>query len=262
MKVELLQAAVKKAELGVEDSKREAELNVQRLELLNSERLATIKRLCGKLGGRPQVSRSEEELENCSVSTAWHCQESMTRRVAAAIGVVGTDSEITTVALMEAINQGGYLEAVWESELMWGERLPWLKEMRADLAMSWSAKLSMDIRDKLLVSYDKMDELRFMLSHHRVGKQLRPRTWAINPWNGERVSYPEPIRPRSGTFGWTRLVSAAQERYGLTMDKAGRMAKRSFQKMVGLQFLRDEARGILREITDIEPLVCVQRARC
>ena len=218
---------------------------MQRLELLNSQRLGTIKRLCGKLGGRPQVTRTEEELEDCSMSTAWHCQDSMTRRVAAAIGEVGTESEITTVALMDAIFQGGYLSAVWESELMWSERMPWLQQMRDDLAISWSAQLSMEIRDKLLISYDKMDELRFMLSHHRVGKQLRPRTWAINPWNGERVSYPMPIRPRCGVLGWTKLVSAAQQRYGLTMDKAGRIAQRSYAKTVGLQVVRDDARGNL-----------------
>ena len=115
----------------------------------------------------------------------------------------------------------------------------------------------MKTRDKLLISYDKMDELRFMLSHHRVGKQLRPRTWAINPWNSERVSYPMPIRPRCGVLGWTKLVSAAQQRYGLTMDKAGRIAQRSHAKTVGLQVVRDDARGILREITASEPLVCV-----
>ena len=118
LKLEQLQAAVKEAARKLEDSEKAAELEVQRLELLNSQRLGTIKRLCGKLGGRPQVTRTEEELEDCSMSTAWHCQDSMTRRVAAAIGEVGTESEITTVALMDAIFQGGYLSAVWESKLI------------------------------------------------------------------------------------------------------------------------------------------------
>ena len=93
--------------------------------------------------------------------------------------------------------------------------------------MSWSAQLSMNIRDKLVISYDKMDELRFMFSHHRVGKQLRPRPGVINPHSGHRVNFPQPIRPRSGMLGWTRLVGAAQTRFGLTMDKDGKIAQRS-----------------------------------
>ena len=203
------------------------------------------------------MSRSEKELSHCHQSTAWYCEESMTKRVADAIGVVGTDSEITTTALMQAIFEGGYLTPVWESELMWGERFSWLNDVSDDLRLAWDAQMTMNIRDKLVISYDKMDELRFMLSHHRVGKQLRPRPWVINPWDGKRVPFPQPIRPRCGVAGWTRLVSAAQVKYGLRMDKTGSIAQRSYSTVVARQLERDEARKILRPITEQDPLVCV-----
>ena len=125
---------------------------------------------------------------------------------------------------MEALEAGGYLEAVFESKRIWDLRMEWLSEKSDDLALRWDVSLTMRIRDKLGISYDKTDELRYMLSHHRVGKQLRPMTWAINPWNGSRISYPQPIRPRSGVLGWAKLVSASQKRYGLSMDKAGKIA--------------------------------------
>ena len=115
----------------------------------------------------------------------------------------------------------------------------------------------MNIRDKLTISYDKMDELRFMFSHHRVGKQLRARTWLINPWDGSRVHFPEPIRPRCGALGWTHLVRAMQERHGLVMDTKGRVAQRSYARTVSRQVVRDEARGLLRPITTADPLIAV-----
>ena len=140
---------------------------------------------------------------------------------------------------------------------MWELRSYWADALRDELSLTWSAQLTLDIRDKLVVSYDKLDELRFMLSHHRVGKQLKPRPWVINPHNGSRVPYPQPIRARCGALGWTRLVAAAQARYGLTMDSQGKMAQRSFAATVALQYRRDEARGILRPITVKDPLVAV-----
>ena len=114
--------------------------------------------------------------------------------------------------------------------------MEWIEEKRDDLSLAWTAQLTSDIRDKLVVSYDKMDELRYALSHHRVGKQLRPRTWFQNPWTGTRFSFPQPIWPRCGALGWTRLVKAMQERHGLRMDSQGKVAQRSFAATVALQF--------------------------
>ena len=233
------------------------ERRVEEAEQVGVERLLTIKRLCGKLGGRPQLSRTDASLESCEANVASHAQRSMTARILSVIGEVDTDTEISTVAVMDALQAGGYMAKVWESEQMWCLRMSWAGELRENLSLSWDANLTMKIRDKLVVSYDKVDELRFMLSHNRVGKQLRPRVWFINPWDGRRLNFPQPIRPRSGALGWTRLVSAAQKCYGLSMDKQGKIAQRSFADTVALQFRRDEARGLLRPSTDEDPLVCV-----
>ena len=257
LKLEQAKEALEAEKRTHEQAMEESALEKQSLEELCTERLSTIKRLSGKLGGRPQVRRAEEELAQCDTSTAWRCQDSMARSVAAAIGTVGEDTEVTTKALMDAIFEGGYLEAVWESELMWGERMAWLGDVSDDLRLFWSAQLSMNIRDKLTISYDKMDEMRFMFSHHRVGKQLVPRPWVINPHSGARVNFPQPIRARCGVMGWAKLVSAAQTRYGLSMDKQGKVAQRGYAKTVGLQLVRDEARGLLRPISESDPLICV-----
>jgi hypothetical protein len=235
------------------------ELKARLLELESQleERKLTIKRLCGMQGGRPCLSRKEEELKECSQSQAWQCEKSMSQRVLEVIGQVGTESQKSTSAIMEAIERGGYLDLVWESEIIWRLRMEWMAEKRDDLAIAWDANLSMKIRDKLVISYDKVDELRFMLSHHRVGKQLKPRTWVVNPHDGTRLPFPQPIRPRNGAMGWTKLVAAAQARYGLTMDSKGRIAQRSYKDTVTLQLARDEARGLLRPITKSDPLVVV-----
>mmetsp|Transcript_73121 Transcript_73121/g.200782 ORF Transcript_73121/g.200782 Transcript_73121/m.200782 type:complete len:138 (+) Transcript_73121:660-1073(+) len=109
----------------------------------------------------------------------------MTENVIGAIGIVGTDNESSISSLMNALYTAGYLDGVWESEMIWELRMAMATDLRADLSLSWNANLSMDIRDTLTISYDKMDQLRFMFSHHRVGKQLVARTWLINPWEGQ-----------------------------------------------------------------------------
>ena len=58
-------------------------------------------------------------------------------------------------------------------------------------------------------------------------------------------------------MGWTRLIKAMQERHGLTMDKQGRIAQRSFANTVSLQLERDQSRGVLRPVTEDDPLTVV-----
>jgi hypothetical protein len=181
----------------------------------------------------------------------------MTAAIASVIGVVGESSEISVVALVAALDGCGYLEMVFDSKEVWDLRMDWVDGLRDDLSLSWTAQLTSDIRDRLVCSYDKIDELRYSLSHHRVGKQLRPRTWFINPWNGRRLNFPQPIRPRSGPSGWAHLVREMQVRHGLTMDSRGRVAQRSYAATVALQYHRDEARGLLRPVTEITPLTNV-----
>ena len=72
-----------------------------------------------------------------------------------------------------------------------------------------------------MISYDKVDELRSMMSMHRVGKRLVPRPWVINPWTSKRINFPQPIAPRCGVAGWTHLVKSMQQKWGLRMDEAG-----------------------------------------
>ena len=96
-----------------------------------------------------------------------------------------------------------------------------------------------------------------MLSHHRVGTQLKPRTWFTNPWNGSHTTFPQPIRPRAGVHGWARLVGLSIKRHGLSMDAKGRVAQRSFANTVGMQTERDQARGWLPSLTDVAPLCSV-----
>ena len=218
-----------------------------------AERGLVIKRLCGKLGGRPGMTRTDDELGDCPQSTASHCKASMTSRLLEVLG----DGEMATVSVVAAIVDGGYLEAVWESEVFWDLRMEWASEKRDDLSLAWNADLSLNIRDKLVVSYDKFDELRFMLSHHRVGKRLVPRTWFVNPWDGRRLSFPQPIRPRSGLLGWARLVSESIKRHGLTMDSQGRVAQRSYADTVIKQVERDVSRKLLRPLTAEDPLISV-----
>jgi hypothetical protein len=148
---------------------------------LGAERLATIRSICGRLGGTPRAHRTDRELEEMRTDLACAARVNMSAAIGSVIGKVGEDSEISLIALMNADKENGYLEAVFESEEMWDLRMDWAEETRDDLSLAWSAKLTSDIRDKLVVSYDKLDELRFALSHHRVGKTLRPRVWFTNP---------------------------------------------------------------------------------
>mmetsp|Transcript_13713 Transcript_13713/g.40678 ORF Transcript_13713/g.40678 Transcript_13713/m.40678 type:complete len:104 (+) Transcript_13713:666-977(+) len=91
----------------------------------------------------------------------------MTENVIGAIGIVGTDNESSISSLMNALYTAGYLDGVWESEMIWELRMAMAADLRADLSLSWSANLSRDIRDTILFSYDMMDQLWFMFSHHR-----------------------------------------------------------------------------------------------
>jgi hypothetical protein len=75
--------------------------------------------------------------------------------------------------------------------MLWGD------ELRGDLQIVWDPRLTLRLRDKINLSYDEVAELRFAFSHNRVGKQLRPRPWIINPHTNARVKFPEPLAPRT-----------------------------------------------------------------
>ena len=88
-------------------------------------RLSTTRKLCAKLDRKKQC-RTEAELELCERTAAAHSRASMKSSIARVIGTVGEDDEISTVSLMTAIKEGGYLDAVWESELIWGLRMSYV----------------------------------------------------------------------------------------------------------------------------------------
>ena len=257
LKIELLQGTVstcKDEAQAVLTAHAEA---ITELDAVAAQRLSTIRRLSGKQGGARGLSRTDDELAELPQSTGSSHKKGMADRIGEVIGEVGTDSEISTKALMEILARNGYLPLVWESEELWALRMDWMDDSIADLSLSWDADFSRRVRDKLVISYDKLDSLRFMLSHHRVGKRLVPRTWIINPWTGDQINYPQPIRPRNGALGWARLIAATQKRFGLTMDSRGRTAQRSYAKTVALQFARDNARGLLKPLSADLPLITV-----
>jgi hypothetical protein len=146
---------------------------------------------------------------------------------------------------------------VWESKEIWEMKMAWLEEKKDELRIIWNPNLTLKVKDKLVISYDKVDELRSMISMHRVGKRLVPRPWVINPWTSKRINFPQPIAPRCGVAGWTHLVKSMQQKWGLRMDEAGRVAQRSFLETCASQVRRDQARGLLRPSTLVDPLVCV-----
>ena len=257
MKIELLQGAVdtcKDEALAVQTAHADA---IAKIEGVTVQRLSTIRRLSGKEGGAQGLSRTDAELAELPQARGASHKKGMMDRIGEVLGKVGTETEISMKALMDVLVRNGYLKAVWESEEIWELRMDWLEDARDDLALSWDADFSRRVRDKLVISYDKLDELRFMLSHHRVGTRLVPRTWVINPWTNDRINYPQPIRPRSGALGWARLISATQKRFGLTMDSRGRTAQRSYAQTVALQYARDNARGLLKPISPGMPLITV-----
>jgi hypothetical protein len=90
-----------------ETAERALQLEVESLTAINDERLARIRSLSGRLGGRPQESRSTQELTECLASTAYKCEAAMASRVGDAIGKVGTPTEISVDAIMDAIKGGG-----------------------------------------------------------------------------------------------------------------------------------------------------------
>ena len=92
------------------------------------------------------------------------CQVRMVARVCSVIGKVGEVGCISGDALMEALIDCGFLDTVWESYQIWELRMAWLGEITELLMSVWSAKLTKQLRDKLMLSYDALDELRFSLS--------------------------------------------------------------------------------------------------
>ena len=240
------------SELEEEVSRKDSQLQVAEGKL--ADRLTTIRKYVGKQGGRPVVNRGDEELDDCGPSQASQCESRMTLRVLDVIGEVGVVGCVSSEALMDALVLGGWMETVFESRASWERRMRWMEELGDDLRSIWDAKLTLQLKDKLLVSYDKLDELRTKLSHHRVSNRLVPRVWFINPWTGERVHFPQPIASR---YAWTPLVKAAEKRYGLKISGDGKVASRSFVGTLRQAHARDSARGLLRPISEEDPFVCV-----
>ena len=242
-------------ELVAAASVKEEEL--AKAQALLDERLLTIRRLTGKQGGRPSFNRSEEELAECSRSAAYKSSERMSERILDVVGYAETEGAISEESLMDALVKGGWIEVVWESKVIWERRMDWAEENKDTLRLTWTPNMTVNIRDKLNVSYDMMDQLRFMLSHNRVGKRLVPRPWIRNPWTGKHVCFPQPIAPRCGVAGWTHLVKVMQEKWVLRMDAAGRVAQRPFFSTLNAAIKRDLARAMLRPSTEADPLTVV-----
>ena len=208
---------------------------------------ATIHRLAGKAGGRPIVNRSHGELDDVNSEAARKCREVMQARVASCIGLHGEEGSIDAASLVSSLRSCGYLEAVWESKQVWELRMAWADELTEMLSMTWGPELTFRFKDQLNLSYDKMDQLRFGLSHHRVAKRLVPRPWFINPWTGAKRNFPQPIAPHSA---WSPLVKAFISDHGLTMDSSGTVAQRSISRVVAELVQRDAARGYLAPVAE------------
>ena len=249
--------AIAEAELEAKQERREREAESEESAEMLAERLATIRRLAGKTGGRPVVNRNADALAECAPKTADKCGSRMVERMLDAIGHAGGEGAISEDALMMGLVGGGWIECVWESKEIWEMKMAWLEEKKDELRIIWNPNLTLKVKDKLVISYDKVDELRSMISMHRVGKRLVPRPWVINPWTSKRINFPQPIAPRCGVAGWTHLVKSMQQKWGLRMDEAGRVAQRSFLETCASQVRRDQARGLLRPSTLVDPLVCV-----
>ena len=184
VKQRMVDARDAKLKAAVENSATELEELTTRLEAAeqkSKERLATIRSATGKLGGRPVLNRGADKLEECSDSAAYSCQLRMAARVLAEIGECGEEGAVSPDSLVKALREGGWLPTLWESEVMWEWRMDWLEEVAEELQLVWTPDHTWKLRDKLCISMDKLDEMRYSFSHNRVGKQLVPRPWVINP---------------------------------------------------------------------------------
>ena len=56
-----------------------------------------------------------------------------------------SDGKMATTAVVAALRLGGYLQAVWESEVFWELRVEWVTLLKEDLSLAWSAEQSMNI---------------------------------------------------------------------------------------------------------------------
>ena len=108
------------------------------------------------------------------------CRRAMGERISSCIGTHGEEGAVSTKSLVAALKATGFLNEVWESAEVWELRMEWLEGEKDDLALVWDANLTFRFKDQLNLSYDKVDQLRYCFSHHRVGKRLVPRTWARN----------------------------------------------------------------------------------
>jgi hypothetical protein len=228
-------------------------------EASSSASLSKMRRLAGSRGGRPVVSRSADELVEIKQRTASNCHRAMVDRLRSSIGTYGEEGSSAVDSVMTGLKESKFLAAVWESSAMWKLRMEWVEELKEMLSISWDANLTFRFKDQLNLSYDKVDQLRFGFSHHRVGKRLVPRPWVVNPWTGAKHNFPQPIAPRTH---WTPLVKTFITDHGLSIDASGTMAQRSFARVLGEQVERDRQRGYLPAIPEESaaaraPTVCV-----
>ena len=113
------------------------------------------------------MGRTDSELESLPLHTALQWRTDAHQRISEAIGVVDSPSEMPLSTIMQSLKEGGYLPRLWESQEMWEFRMQWAGELSEMLRMVWDAKLTLRLKDKLSVSQDKLDELRYALSHYR-----------------------------------------------------------------------------------------------
>ena len=69
-KLERAEQALRAADRSREDAVNAISLQLEEADRTSAERLATIRRICGKLGGRPNLSRTSDDLEELGQSTA------------------------------------------------------------------------------------------------------------------------------------------------------------------------------------------------
>ena len=191
------------------------------------------------------------------------------RRESKAVEHIGEHISAAGVeVLARTLAETGKLDELMTTAPFWQRRMTQAQELVDICNEKWDVNLSCRIKQDWLNSDRHLDGMRLMFSHFipkreetDEGRPPRPHHSVLlrNPHPSARgakqvVFFPEPIKPRAGEAGWSKVIETQNTEFGLEINRLHpNCTQRNFNSVLQEIVTRDEA--LLSDVDSLRVVV-------
>jgi hypothetical protein len=134
-------------------------------------------------------------------------------------------SDWLPAALAGALKLEGLLEDLWATRLIAKLRWEFAKELSEVLHAEWNVQLALYCKLDVELSNSQYLKLRLAFCKQYDGKAWRKRIWYRCPVLGQELPMPQPL---VSEYHWFPIWRSYAKKYGIELDKNGKVARRDF----------------------------------